>query len=119
MASPNKQTGNAGETLAAEWLSTQGFTILHRNWRHSHWEIDIIASKGNILHFVEVKTRRSLQFGLPEESITINKMSALKQAAEEYLYQFPAWKHIQFDTVAIVLKGKAATEIFFIEDVYF
>jgi Holliday junction resolvase-like predicted endonuclease len=61
MASHN-QTGRTGEAMAAKHLIEKGFAILHQNWRHSHWEVDIIASKDNILHFVEVKARRTKSF---------------------------------------------------------
>ena len=68
-------TGKMGEQLAANYLYEAGYTILHRNWRHRHWEVDIIACRGNRLHFVEVKTRQNLSYGLPEESITKEKCS--------------------------------------------
>ena len=51
------QTGKTGEALAAVYLLEKGFRIIHQNWRHSHWEVDIIAQKDHILHFIEVKTR--------------------------------------------------------------
>jgi putative endonuclease len=57
MATHN-HTGTTGEKLGADYLQQTGFTILEKNWRHSHWEVDIIASKNNTLHFIEIKTRR-------------------------------------------------------------
>jgi putative endonuclease len=48
------KTGAEGENLADEWLRKRGYEILHRNWRHLHYEIDIIAQKDKKLHFVEV-----------------------------------------------------------------
>lgn len=115
----NKETGNKGEDLAENWLKENGYIVWHRNWRFRHWEVDVIASKGKKLHFVEVKTRTSYKFGNPEESIGRDKMTALKNAAEEYLYQHPDWKYIQFDVIAITLQGDKVLEIFLIEDVYF
>jgi putative endonuclease len=115
----NKDTGNAGENIAADYLITQQFIILERNWRYKHWEVDIIASKGKFLYFVEVKTRSSYRFGMPEESIGNEKMNALKKAAEEYLYQHPEWKYIQFNVIAITMANEEVKEIFMIEDVYF
>ena len=64
-----KETGNYGEDLATAWIANKGYLIIERNWRHKHWEVDIIASKENKLHFFEIKTRRSAIFGHPEESI--------------------------------------------------
>ncbi|MBK6991072.1 MAG: YraN family protein [Chitinophagaceae bacterium] len=57
MASHN-ELGKEGEELAAKWLSEYGYTILHANRRHSHYEIDIVATKGKFLHF-EVKARKA------------------------------------------------------------
>ena len=115
----NKATGNKGEEIAAVYLVKTGYTLLARNWRFRHWEVDIIASKEQFLHFIEVKTRYSLRFGRPEESITRDKMKNLKNAAEEYQYQHPEYKYIQFDVLAITLVNEEVKEIFMIEDVYF
>lgn len=115
----NKITGNLGESIAVNHLQEQGYQILERNWRHHHWEVDIIASKNHLLHFIEVKTRHSLRFGLPEESITREKMQHLRDAAEEYQYHHPQWEYLQFDVLAITLVNQTAKEIFLIEDVYF
>lgn len=115
----NKATGNQGEEIAASYLGKNGYTLVARNWRFRHWEVDIIASKGQFLHFIEVKTRYSLRYGRPEESITRNKMNNLKNIAEEYQYQHPEWKYIQFDVLAITLLHEKVKEIFMIEDVYF
>src|ERR1044072_8541437 len=98
MALHNK-TGTDGEDLAVKYLIEKGYSILHRNWRYSHWEIDIIASYKNKLHFIEVKTRRTDTFGHPEESITRKKMRLLMQSAEQFLFQHPRWKLVQFDVV--------------------
>jgi putative endonuclease len=111
-------TGNAGEALAAVYLSEKGYRILHRNWRHSRWEVDIIAEKDSILHFVEVKTRRTKKFGHPEENVDKKKIQNLINAAEEYLYQYPQWKRIQFNILSITILKNEPAEYFLIEDVY-
>ncbi len=115
----NQQKGNQGEEYAAAYLEKQGFHLLERNWRFRHWEVDIIASKGRFLHFIEVKTRHSLRYGRPEESITRDKMSNLRNAAEEYQYLHPEWPYIQFDVLAITMVDEKVKEVFMIEDVYF
>lgn len=104
--------------MAAKYLSEKGFTILHQNWRHSHWEVDFIASLVNTLHFIEVKTRRNRKFGYPEEDVTKKKMANLINASEEYLIANPEWKIIQFDILSISILKDEPTEYFFIEDVY-
>lgn len=113
------KTGHLGEEIAYGFIIEKGYQVLERNWRYKHWEVDIIASKTDKLHFIEVKTRNSLRFGKPEESITREKMTHLKNAAEQFQYQHPQWKYIQFDVIAITLVHGIAKEIYLIEDVYF
>ncbi|CAN5635043.1 hypothetical protein BH10BAC2_BH10BAC2_43250 [soil metagenome] len=115
----NKQTGDRGEDMAAMWILEKGYVIIERNWRFKHLEIDIIASKENKLHFFEIKTRTSAKFGHPEESVGTKKMQNLLRAAEEYQYQNPQWKLLQFDVLSITMIRGTPTEYFLIEDVYF
>jgi putative endonuclease len=115
----NKDTGSKGEEMAAAYLVQQGFSILERNWRFRYWEVDIIASKNDRLHFFEVKTRTSGKYGKPEESMSFDKMKSLRNAAEEYQYRNPKWKYVQFDVVAISIYNGEPVEYFYIEDVYF
>jgi putative endonuclease len=119
MSHHNKDTGFLGENKAAEYLINNDYKIIERNWRHKHLEIDIIACKGNSLHIVEVKTRRSAEFGFPEEHINASKMQHLKSAAAIYQYQNPKWQSVQFDVIAIQLLSELKWDIVFIEDVYF
>ena len=119
MSHHNKDTGFLGENKAADYLLGMGFSILFRNWRYKHLEIDIIASKGNCLHIIEVKTRRTTAYGFPEQHIDAQKMQHLKNAATLFQYQYPIWKMLQFDVIAIQLYSEAKWELFFIEDVYF
>ncbi|MFZ6023522.1 MAG: YraN family protein [Bacteroidota bacterium] len=119
MQTSNIETGQLGEDIAAGFLANKGYSIVERNWRCKHWEVDIIAFKHKKLHFIEVKTRSSMRFGKPEESITREKMTHLKNAAEAYQYQHPEWKYLQFDVIAITLVNGITKEIYLIEDVYF
>lgn len=116
--SNNKATGNKGELMAADYLQKLGYTITACNWRHKHWEVDIIAFKENLLHFFEIKTRTSDKFGNPEESIDKKKMQNLRNAAEEYLYLHPEWKYVQFNVLAISMYYGKPVEFFLFEDVY-
>jgi putative endonuclease len=139
---PHMITGKTGESLAAAWLEKQGFHILEKNWRHKRFEVDIIASKENVLHFIEVKTKKSLHGGFPEEQVTLAKIRRLVNASIPYRCLYPGWNRIQFDVLAITLvadsnpgiSGKdpdtalkvlppaidasQGVEYFFIEDVY-
>jgi putative endonuclease len=109
-------TGKIGEQLGESFFIAAGYTVLEKNWRHSRWEVDIIASKNKVLHFVEVKTRRTKNYGLPEEKVGDKKIQNLINAAEEYLYQHPEWKRIQFDILSIILNNDQP-EYFLIEDI--
>jgi len=111
-------TGSTGEAMAVEWLVTNGYSIMHQNWRHGHWEVDVIASKDTVLHFIEVKTRRTEKYGFPEESVNKKKIKNLMGASEEYLYLHPEWKRIQFDILSITMLKNEPVEYFFIEDVF-
>jgi putative endonuclease len=113
----HNDTGKAGEQLAAKWLAEKGYKVLHCNWRHSYYEIDIVATKGNFLHFVEVKARSASPFGFPEDSVTKKKFKNLQRAADEYLFLNPGHKWIQYDILSITLRG-AEAEYFLIEDVF-
>lgn len=117
MASHN-ELGKEGEELAAKWLTKHGYEILHCNWRHSHYEIDIVATKGKFLHFVEVKARKASPFGFPEDSVTKKKFKHLQKAADEYLFLNPGYKWIQYDVLSITLYNDKEAEYFLIEDVF-
>ena len=101
--------GRWGESVASTYLEANGFKILHQNWRSRQGEIDLIASKNNSLHFVEVKTRRGRKHGSPEEAITPKKAKKLLITAQLYIGTFELddadW---QIDLIAVELdtKGK-------------
>lgn len=111
------QNGKLGEELAALYLVRSGYLILHQNWRHKHWEIDLIAVKHRVLHVVEVKTKQTVRHGFPEEAVTKSKFRFIQSAAEEFLFQNPQWERVQFDVLSIVLNPSPA--YFLLEDVYF
>ncbi|MEO7523944.1 MAG: YraN family protein [Ferruginibacter sp.] len=117
MAAHNDK-GKYGEQLALEYFTRLGYNILHQNWRCRHWEVDIIASKNNMLYFIEVKCRSSQHFGFPEESVSLKKIKHLIDASEEYLFMYPQWQRIQFDVLSISLYKKEEPVFFLIEDVY-
>ncbi len=110
------KTGIEGEQLAVDYLIQNKYVILHRNWRKGHLEVDIIASKDEILHFIKVKTKTTNHYGFPEEAVTKIKFKYLVSAANLYLIQNPHWERIQFDVLAITLKPEIC--YFLIEDVY-
>lgn len=108
--------GKKGERLAFYYFIEKGYQILHKSWRSGNWEVDLIASKDNILHIIEVKTKSKSDFGFPEDEVSFAKINYLTSAAEIYLKLNPQWNRIQFDVLAIVLKPDL--NFFLIEDVY-
>ncbi len=103
------EVGAWGEAIAAKRLAEQGYTVLARNWRAGHGEIDIIVERAGDIIFVEVRTRRSDAFGTPEESITPRKRAKLIETALAYLDAHDLldaqW---QFDMIAIDLDARNA-----------
>ncbi|MBT9163479.1 MAG: hypothetical protein DDT24_00386 [Chloroflexi bacterium] len=85
MADTRKLVGAFGEGAAEEYLKKCGYRILETNFRCVLGEIDIVAREGDSLVFVEVRTRRSLAFGSPEESITAAKKAKLIKLGQYYV----------------------------------
>lgn len=111
-------TGIEGEELAASWLVEQGFSIIERNLRYGSLEADIIASKNNLLHFIEVKTSTSSYNIYPDDMVGKKKIRNLILIADTYTKINPQWKRIQIDILAITLPLNRSPEYFFVEDVY-
>ena len=110
--------GKAGEQMAAEWLEQRGFRLITRNWKFARYEVDIIASRQKVLHFIEVKSRHDDRFGKPEDWVDRKKGSHLLTAGEAFLNKYPRWKQVQYDILSILLTADGKQDIFFIEDVY-
>lgn len=90
--------------MAARLLTEGGWTILERGYRLGRREVDIIASRGSLLAFIEVKTRSSGAFGSPEEAVTRRKRMEIEAVARDYLMRRrPAHPEIRFDVIAIVV----------------
>lgn len=99
--------GQLGESIAARYLTEHGYTIAHRNWRPTsgmRGELDIIAHVKETVVFVEVKTRTSHQYGLPEEAVTPHKMRAIRKLAAEWLHVAkPHVENLRIDVIAVTL----------------
>jgi putative endonuclease len=93
--------GAEGEARAAAWLEARGFRILARNVRADRVEIDLVAARGSLVAFVEVKTRRSRVAGVPEESVDARKRARLVRGAAAWLaaHGRPGWR-ARFDVIA-------------------
>jgi putative endonuclease len=114
----HNETGKQGEAEATRYLREQGYEIMTRNYRYQHAEIDLIAKKGKLLVFVEVKTRTNLSFGNPEEFVSYTKAKLVMKAAEHYIFATD-WLHdIRFDIIAVTIAGNEL-RIKHIEDAFF
>lgn len=106
-----RDTGILGEKLAGEFLEKRNYRILETNYRCPEGEIDIIALHGDTLVFIEVRTRKSPDFGSPEESITPLKKSRLITVAAQYCQthdNLPASQRIDFVAVRLKKNGQLA-----------
>lgn len=98
-----KNVGDIGENYAADLLTNAGFQIIQRNYRTKAGEIDIIAIKDGVLHFVEVKTRNGDQYGYPSDAVTATKQMRIRKAAEQYLQnRRMTWERVSFDVYEIM-----------------
>lgn len=110
--------GKLGEELAVDFLEKNGYQILETNWVFQKAEIDIIAKKENTLAIVEVKTRSSIDFGLPQDFVKPKKIQLLVKAVNEYVISNDLDLTIRFDIIAINKEQKEFV-IEHIEDAFF
>ena len=97
--------GKRGEDLAHRYLRQVGFTVVARNYRPgADSEVDIVARRGDLLVFVEVKTRTSADASHPERAIDAQKQEHIARAARSYVTRAGIeWNRVRFDTIAVVL----------------
>ncbi len=100
------ELGASGEELAAQWYAAAGYQVLERNWRCRQGELDLVAARGGVAVFCEVKTRRGLAFGLPAEAVTPAKQRRLRQLARRWLEDRPPgspwFADLRFDVACVV-----------------
>ncbi|MEN6323244.1 MAG: YraN family protein [Proteiniphilum sp.] len=113
----HNELGWKGEEAAVNYLTSKGHRILVRNWRFNGYEVDIISEDGEYIVFVEVKTRTSLSWGNPEDSIGKQRMRRMIQAAGIYLKLNGIDKPARFDIVAVV-SDRQQLELEHIEDAF-
>lgn len=116
MANHN-DVGKLGEQIAKKNLEEKGYTILAHSWRWGKGELDFIAQQGEILVFVEVKTRKKITFGMPEEAVSQKKQTLMYELAVEYMYRTQYEAEFRFDIISIILEPQQ--EIRHFEDAFF
>lgn len=108
--------GAIGEQAAVDYLRQNGFMIVERNYRIGRSEVDIIASRYDELHFVEVKTRKFGTMTTPEEALTEQKQRAMRRAASAYVAQRRSMLEPKFSLIAIEMVGNTVVSLRFVED---
>lgn len=104
------ELGKMGEIAAAKYLNKNGYKLLARNYRCALGEIDLIAQLNNTIVFIEVKTRRSLNYGYPEESITLTKQNKIRKVANYYLKDNKIFNmNCRFDVVTVLVSSNGYT----------
>ena len=99
----HRAIGDGGEVLAVDYFTKRGFDIVEQNVQYRFGEIDLIIRRGLTLHFVEVKYRRSLTYGRPEEAVTYRKLKRVRLAVMRYLRDRGLQaRDIQIDVLAIL-----------------
>lgn len=114
----HNELGKLGEEHAVAFLQSHGYTILETNWTFQKAEIDIIAKKENILAVVEVKTRSSIDFGLPQDFVKPKKIQLLVKAINEYVISNDLEVEVRFDIIALHREGKGF-KIEHLEDAFY
>jgi putative endonuclease len=119
MSFERQTSGRAGEDAAVSFLKKHGYKVIDRNFQNNYGEMDIIALDGDVLCFIEVKTRQSEIYGSPFEAVTRWKQRKLVRVAESYL----KYKHIRdpkarFDVVGVVLGESESPSIELIQGAF-
>lgn len=111
--------GLLGEDLACKIIEEMGYVILERNWRFKKAEIDIIAYDGQVLVFVEVKSRSYTYYGAPEDSISSYKENLIIDAAHQYMEKIGHEWEIRFDIISMVFaKNKEVAYVYYKDAFY-
>src|SRR6478735_1295611 len=103
----HNELGKLGEEMAVAFLQKNGYSILETNWTFQKAEVDIIAQKDNVLAVVEVKTRSSIEFGLPQDFVKPKKIQLLVKAVNEYVVSNNLDVDVRFDIIAIHKEDKS------------
>ena len=92
--------------MASTFLENHQYNIVAKNYRYKRLEIDLVAKKGGLLIFIEVKTRSKTLFGEPEEAVDDKKAARIIEAADQYIYENDWNEDIRFDVISVVLSNK-------------
>ncbi len=104
--------GSSGENLAVKYLETHGYRVLDRNYTTDIGEVDIFVTDEKTLVAVEVKSRRSLEYGTPAEAVGYEKIKKISQVTSQYIKQFRLFGvPVRFDVVEVYLQDNTVNHI--------
>jgi putative endonuclease len=116
--SGKKHLGSWGETIAADYLKSQGYRIVQANYRCCYGEIDLICQDGPVWCFVEVKTRKTASFGSGYDAVNYSKQKHMLKAAQHYLMRAGLGDAPgRFDLVSIDFESDAVYRIQLIKNI--
>ena len=99
---PRHRAGAAAESVAADALRGAGYQVLEQRFRYGHSDVDLVARRGAVVVFVEVKSRADERFGAASEAVTARKQANLVRAASVWLTRHGrAWNSIRFDVITV------------------
>jgi len=119
MTAPHLLMGRRGERIACRFLMRNGFDILARRFQARRGEVDLIAFEGDILVFIEVKTRASREYGDPWEFVDWEKQQSIRQAGEEFIARCDLGEYAyRFDVVAVIAPGTPNQEVILLRNAF-
>ncbi|MFK8162039.1 MAG: YraN family protein [Lewinella sp.] len=115
-----QKTGQLGESIAKAYLEDKGLSIEAEGYRYKRVELDLIVkNKANCLIFVEVKTRKGLQWGHPSGAVSVTKEKNMSKAAAAYMREVGHDWEVRFDIISILLHKDGTHTLEHIEDAFF
>lgn len=118
MITPQRLFGNQGEEVVASWLMAKGFTLLAKNYQTRLGEVDIIATQGEVVAFIEVKTRKSSHFPI-SNTITYTKQKRIIRAATSFILKHQIRDRVlRFDVATVTLQAQNSYDISYIENAF-
>jgi putative endonuclease len=115
---PKRELGTRAEEKAYQWFLRQGYDIIHKNWYHSHMEVDLILETKTERIFVEVKCTSDHSTMFPETKVHRSKRHFLQKCAKSFNYKFPTVKRSRFDVLAIT-QSHFSIQIYHIKDAFY
>lgn len=109
MSADLQALGESGERIAEQWLRDRGWVVLARRFRNGHRDLDLIVKRDGVVAFVEVKARRSVDYGHPVEAVNWRKQRELSRSAKVWIDRFGVpGSEYRFDVVGVLVAGGKA-----------